>query len=211
MTRLLAALLLWLAFAAPAQAAVTVTFWSHEFGNDFPHAFFSLRGTPDRGGPAVDTNYGFTASAITPAILFGPVASRIDIAKPGYMRGSDAQFSLILTDRQYDELLQLVAEWGTPGFQYMMNSQNCVHFTAEAARRLGLAGTDQPKLMKKPRSYMQALMAANAGRVTVVAKDGKDYLDALPPLATAAVAPTPRILPPPVVRTIPSALASAPR
>ncbi len=110
MTRFLAAiaaLLLSLA-ALPAHAAVTITFWSHEFGNHFPHAFFTLRGTPDAGGAPVDLNYGFTPKAISPAILFGPVQGRIDIAKRSYMDGSDAQFSLVLTDAQYADILRLV-------------------------------------------------------------------------------------------------------
>ena len=111
MTRLfamVAALLLSLT-ALPAYAAVTITFWSHEFGNHFPHAFFTLRGTPDAGGPPVDLNYGFTPKAISPAILFGPVQGRIDIAKRGYMEGSDAQFSLVLTDAQYASILRPVS------------------------------------------------------------------------------------------------------
>ncbi|MCE3590045.1 hypothetical protein LXJ59_25990, partial [Escherichia coli] len=59
--------------ATPAWAAVTITFWSHEFGNSFPHAFFTLRGVPDAGGAPVDANYGFTAKAVTPALLMGTV------------------------------------------------------------------------------------------------------------------------------------------
>ena len=90
---------------------MTITFWSHELGNSFPHAFFTLRGVPDAGGAPVDVNYGFTAKSISPAILMGSVAGRLDIAKPGYMRGSDAQFSVVLTDAQYAEVLALVARW----------------------------------------------------------------------------------------------------
>lgn len=200
--RPLAFLLLSLATVAPAQAAVTVTFWSHEFGNDFPHAFFSLHGVPDAGGPPVDISYGYTAAAITPAILFGPVPARIDVAKPGYVRGSDAQFSMKLTDAQYADLLSLVAEWNHPDVDYRLNSRNCVHFVKEAARRLGLAGTEQPKLMKKPRSYVKALLAANPGRVTPVGLEGKAFLASLPPLPSAAVVPKPVVVPPTVVATL---------
>lgn len=203
------ALLLWLSAAGPAHAAVTITFWSHEFGNDFPHAFFSLRGVPDAGGPPVDISYGYTPKVITPAILFGRVPARIDIAKPGYMRGSDAQFSLVLTDAQYRDMLSLVYEWSRPEIDYELNSRNCVHFTKEAARRLGLAGIEQPRLMKKPRSYIKALAAANAGRVTIVGLDGAMFLAALPPLPAPAVAPTPAVVPPPVMPTFPE-LVSAP-
>lgn len=199
----LAALLFWLAATAPAHAAVTVTFWSHEFGNDFPHAFITLRGVPDAGGPPVDITYGYTAAAITPAILFGPVPARIDVARPGYVRGSDAQFSLVITDAQYADLLSLVAEWDHPDVDYRLNSRNCVHFVKEAARRLQLTGLDHPRLMKKPRSYVKAVATANQGRVTIIGQDGQDYLASLPPLPAPPVTPRPAVVPPPVVATLP--------
>lgn len=189
MSRILAGLsaLFLLLVSIPAQAAVTITFWSHEFGNSFPHTFFTLRGTPDAGGEPVDLNYGFTAQAISPAILWGPVKGRIDIAKPGYMNGSDAQFALVLTDAQYRAIRSLVDEWdavkGDP--TYRMNTRNCVHFVAEAARRAGLRMLYFPKLMKKPRSYLKAVAAANAAQVTVIARNGKEYLATLPPLGSA--------------------------
>lgn len=190
------------ASAPGAKAAVTITFWSHELGNDFPHAFFALRGVPDAGGPPVDVSYGFTAKTITPAILFGRVPARIDLTKPGYLRGSDVQFSMVLTDAQYRDMLSLVFEWSRPEVDYELNTRNCVHFVQEAMRRLGLVGLDQPKLMKKPRSFTKAVAAANAGRVTVMGLDGKSYLPALPPLPSPAVAPTPAVVPPPVVPTL---------
>ena len=190
MTRLLAtiaALLLSLA-ALPAYAAVTITFWSHEFGNHFPHAFFTLRGTPDAGGAPVDLNYGFTPKAISPAILFGPVQGRIDIAKRGYMEGSDAQFSLVLTDAQYASILRLVDEWDekTGDGTYRMNSRNCVHFAQEAARRAGLTKVDFPDLMKKPRSFLKAVATAKADKVAVIDQHGKSYLPTLPPIEPAS-------------------------
>ncbi|MDF2494301.1 hypothetical protein [Sphingomonas sp.] len=197
MTRLAAAafaLLLSLT-ALPAHAQVVITFWSHEFGNHFPHAFFTLRGTPEAGGEAVDLNYGFTPKAVTPAILFGPVAGRIDIAKRSYMEGSDAQFLLVLTDAQYASILKLVDEWddkkgdGT----YRMNTRNCVHFTQEAARRAGLVSLDFPDLMKKPRSFLKAVAKANAAQVTLIDRHGKEYLaalDAQSPAAPATALPT---------------------
>ena len=198
----LAVLLLSLGPALPARAAVTITFWSHELGNDFPHAFFTLRGVPDAGGAPVDISYGYTLRTVSPAALFGPVPARLDLTTRGYMRRSDAQFSLTLTDAQYRDMVSLAYEWSRPEVLYVLNSRNCVHFTKEAARRLGLSGVDQPKLMKKPRSYMKTLAAANVGRVTVVAMDGDDYLDALPPLPAPAIAPTLAVVPPPVVPTL---------
>ena len=72
-----------------------------------------------------------------------------------------------------------------------MNTRNCVHFTKEAARRAGLVNVDFPKLMKKPRSYLQAVAAANPGRVTVIHMHGKAYLATLPPLGSPVVVASP--------------------
>jgi hypothetical protein len=184
-------LLLWLGVALPAHAAVTVTFWSHEFGNSFPHAFITLRGVPDAGGRPVDKDYGFTAKTVSPAILFGSVPGRIMQNKPSYIASSDAQFSVVLTDAQYAQMLALVAAWDekTGNGTYSLNTRNCVHFVKEAARLAGLSGLDFPKLMKKPRSYLLAVQAANAGRVTKINQDGKVYLATLPPLVQPASVP----------------------
>ncbi|BCA61067.1 hypothetical protein HMP09_0301 [Sphingomonas sp. HMP9] len=202
---MLALLSLCCGVALPAHAAVTITFWSHELGNSFPHAFFTLRGMPDAGGTPVDTNAGFTAKTVSPALLMGPVAGKLDIAKPGYVAGSDAQFSVVMSDTQYRAVLRLVDAWseGKPDSVYRLSEHNCVTFVKEAARIVGLTGLDQPKLMKKPRSYLKAVQAENIGRVTPVGLHGKAYLASLPPLlptratgansaavvATAALAP----------------------
>ncbi len=190
--------------SAPAWAAVTITFWSHELGNSFPHTFFTLRGVPDAGGSPVDVNYGFTAKSVSPKILMGTVAGRLDISKPGYIAGSDAQFSLVLSDAQYAEILTLIAAWDekTGDGHYNLNNRNCVHFVKEAARIAGLSGLDQPGLMKKPRSYLKAVAEANPGRVTIVNMHGKAYLASLPPIgagppitAGPTVAPDPATAP----------------
>ena len=188
--RVIATLLLTLGIALPAEGAVTITFWSHELGNSFPHAFFTLRGIPDAGGSPVDSNYGFTAKSISPAILFGPVAGRLDSAKPGYIAGSDAQFSIVVSDKQYASILLLVSEWSgqNGGSEYRLNDRNCVTFVQEAARRIGLTGLEQPKLMKKPRSFLKAVATANGDRVTVIDQHGKKFLASLPSLTPAKAA-----------------------
>ena len=188
--RLIALLCLCVGYALPAQAAVTITFWSHELGNSFPHAFFTLRGVPDAGGAPVDANFGFTAKSVSPALLMGPVAGKLDIARPTYIAGSDAQFSVVMTDAQYTAVLQLVDAWseGKPDSVYRLGDHNCVHFVKEAARLVGLTALDQPKLMKKPRSYLKAVLADNAGRVTPVEMHGKAYLASLGPIAPAIAA-----------------------
>lgn len=179
------ALLLALCSAWPAQAAVTITFWSRDFGNTFPHAFFMLRGTPDAGGAPVDAAYGFTAKSLTPAILFGNVAGRVERPKPFYINGSHVRFSRTLTDAQYAAILSLVREWHeeTGDATYNLNKRNCVTFVREAARRSGLTVVDFPKLMKKPTGYLRAVIAAQPQAVTVIDKTGKEYLPTLSPLS----------------------------
>ncbi|MGA1800278.1 hypothetical protein VH567_16040 [Sphingomonas sp. 4RDLI-65] len=189
--RLLALLVFWIGFALPANAAVTITFWSHELGNSFPHAFFTLRGVADAGGDPVDANFGFTAKSLTPALLFGPVAGKLDIATPFYIKGSDAQFSVVMTDAQYTAILALVDAWseGKPDSIYRVGDHNCVTFVKEAARLVGLTDLDQPELMKKPRSYLKAVLARNATRAIPVGLHGKEYLATLGPLVPAPATP----------------------
>lgn len=182
----LAPLLLALGSIVPAQAAVTITFWSQEFGQNFPHAFFTFSGAPDAGGPAVNESYGFTAKAITPALLMGSVGGMIDRPKPSYIAKSNAHFSVVLTDAQYASIRSLIDEWGEKGdSHYNLNRRNCVHFVAEAARRSGLSVVEDRKLMKKPRSFIQSVEQANAGRVTVIEMPAKAYFATLPPPAAA--------------------------
>ncbi len=135
----------------------------------------------------------------------GTVAGRLDISKPFYIAGSDAQFSVVLTDAQYNAVLGLVAAWDekTGDAHYNLNQRNCVHFVKEAARIAGLTDLAGPKLMKKPRSYLQSIAEANAGRVTVVKMHGKAYLATLPPLATTPVVA-------PAVMAAPAAPVAAP-
>lgn len=184
--RALALLLLALGSVVPAQAAVTITFWSQEFGQNFPHAFFTFSGAPDAGGPAINESYGFTAKAITPALLMGSVGGMIDRPKPSYIAKSNAHFSVVLTDAQYATIRALIDEWGANGdSHYNLNRRNCVHFVAEAARRSGLTVVEDRKLMKKPRSFIQSVEHANAGRVTVIELPAKAYFASLPPPAAA--------------------------
>lgn len=185
--RLIAVVTLYASSIVPAHAAVTITFWSHELGNSFPHAFFTLRGVPEGGGAAVDATFGFTAKTLSPALLFGPVPGKIDVARRGYISGSDAQFSVTMTDAQYGDVVRLVEAWqeGKPDGVYRLGDHNCVTFVKEAARRVGLLGLNKPSLMKKPRSYLKAIQQENVGRVTVVGMHGKAWLTAfagdLPP------------------------------
>lgn len=151
--RLIAITLLWV--ASPATAAVTVTFYSHEFGSSFPHAFVALEGTLDSDGTPVKENWGFTAVHLSPAILWGSVKGKIESVTEDYRRNSDPQFSVTISDDQYRRLYQVVESWRTiPGKSYNLNRRNCIHFVGALARAIGLNADDNPDLMKKPRSYL---------------------------------------------------------
>jgi hypothetical protein len=152
--------------SAPAWAAVSITFYSKELGASFPHAFVIVEGTLDRGGARIAEDYGFTAKAISPAILWGKVAGEvITDHSPGYVKGSDRHFTLVLTDSEYDRAMATVARWRSAKQpSYDLDRHNCVHFVAEIAASIGLAA-DTRRLMKKPRSYLETLTEANRARL----------------------------------------------
>jgi hypothetical protein len=153
--------------AGPASAAVSITFYSKELSTSFPHAFVILEGTPDRGGPRIEEDYGFTAKAISPAILWGKVAGEvITDHSAGYVKGSDRHFTLTLTDAEYDRAMDTVARWRAARQpSYDLDRHNCVHFVAEVAASIGMK-VDTKKLMKKPRSFLAALTEANRAWLT---------------------------------------------
>lgn len=148
--------------ASQAHAEVTATFYSHDFGDHFPHALVKLEGTVDATGETVDTNYGFTAVNTTPAILLGPVKGMIESKDAKYMSKSNAHFTLSLSDDDYARLIALVEKWRTmPGKSYSLNRQNCVHFAMEAAALLRLNVNRQSKFFKKPKSFLLEVMQLN--------------------------------------------------
>lgn len=162
---LLAAALLALA-AAPAWAAVSITFYSKELGASFPHAFVIVEGNLDRGGPRIEEDYGFTAKAISPAILWGKVSGEVITDHTiSYVKGSDRHFTVSLSDSEYDRAMATVARWRSARQpSYDLDKHNCVHFVAEIAASVGLAA-DTSRLMKKPRSFLEALTESNRARL----------------------------------------------
>jgi hypothetical protein len=145
-----------------ARAQILVSFYSHDLGSTFPHAFFTLTGTPNRGGAAVSTNFGFTAKSLTPAILMGSVVGEVETLSSKYVESSDRQFTVKISDAQYDALLALIDKWRkTGGKSYNLNRRNCIHFVGEAAQLLGLKVNINSQNVKKPRAFMLSLIALN--------------------------------------------------
>jgi len=159
---LLAALLLLLGHA-PAAAAVEIAFYSRDAGaSRFPHAFIRLSGTLETTGQRVDTTFGFTARAITPAILLGSVSGQIIVEAPAQIARSDRQFSLTLSDAQYGAVLAVVEQWRSRRQpSYNLNRRNCVHFVADLARAVGLRVANAERLMKQPRAFLEHVRTLN--------------------------------------------------
>jgi hypothetical protein len=192
--RLLLALLLLGGLPAQALAAVEIAFYSRELGgNNFPHAFVALRGTVDSTGEVVDTSYGFTAKAVTPALLFGSVSGEVVVEGPEQIARSDRQFALTLTDDQYRAVMEVVEAWrNREQPSYNLNRRNCVHFVGGLAEALGLRVEYVGRLMKRPRSFLQHVRGLNpqlAPTVPAVAEPGS--APAAPPAAAPAAEPAP--------------------
>lgn len=153
--------------SALAWAAVEISFYSRELGgSNFPHAFVTLKGRLDSGGPHVDTSYGFTAKTISPAILLGPVGGKIINEPASYVAKSDKQFTLTLSDEQYHSVMAAVERWRTKRQpSYNLNRANCVHFVGEVAEAAGLKVTFRKDLMKKPRSFLLSVLAENGNSI----------------------------------------------
>jgi hypothetical protein len=158
---LFAALLLSL-LPASAHAQVVATFYSHDFGDHFPHAFIKLKGRVEATGEVVDTNYGFTAVSVSPAILMGSVKGMIETKDAKYVANSNPHFSMKLSDAEYRKLIDHVERWRSlSGNSYSLNKRNCVHFVMEAAALLGLSVNRQSKFFKKPKSFVLEMMKLN--------------------------------------------------
>jgi hypothetical protein len=148
--------------SSPALAAVEIRFYSKELGASFPHAFVELEGTDERTGKRIHGNYGFTAKAISPAILMGSVTGEVMSVDAGYIRGSHRHFSFTLTPEELDRVQAVIAKWGQlKQPSYNLNRQNCVFFVADVAASLGMRADTPKALMKKPTSYSESLVAAN--------------------------------------------------
>ena len=162
LVRLLLAFLLLCGLSGQAFAAVEIAFYSRELGgNNFPHAFVVLHGTVDTTGEVVDTSYGFTAKAVTPALLFGSVSGEVIVEGPEQIARSDRQFALTLTDDQYRAVMAVVDTWrNREQPSYNLNRRNCVHFVAELAATVGLT-VETDRFMKRPRSFLQHVRSLN--------------------------------------------------
>ena len=151
-----------LGVAVPAQAAVTVSFYSHDFGDRFPHAFIVVKGTLDGSGQVVDNNFGFTAKNVSPAILLGSVKGYVQTSQPDYIAKSDRQISVVVDDATYGQLIAKVREWqDRKQPSYSLNKANRVHFVMELAEVVGLKVNRKSQYFKKPKTFLLEVKEMN--------------------------------------------------
>jgi len=169
--RWLAALALLLACALPAQAAVTMNFYSQEFalvargGNTyFPHAFTLLSGTTQDGAP-VNANLGFTARNIFINVLWEKITGEMDPTPlpEGYFDSAMKRFSLTLTEAQYRAVLAVADKWrNAPQPSYDIDEHNCVLFVKDLVQTVGLTVSNDPKFVRDPIGFLGDVAARNA-------------------------------------------------
>jgi hypothetical protein len=168
-------------WSGAAWAQVEIAFYSKDTGSTFPHAYVRLTGTLDSSGQPIDVNYGFTPVSVSPGVLWGPVRGMIESALPEYVSRSDRHFALKLSPQQYRRVIAIVEKWrDAPQPSYRLNGRNCIDFVAEIANTLGINAPVIPKLMKKPRSYLDEVARLNAS--TIASWDAREVTP--PALAT---------------------------
>ena len=157
----LAVMLMMASFSVSVRAEVAGTFYSRDFGKNFPHAFFVAKGETAEG-KKVDTAFGFTAINVSPAILFGSVKGHVKAPPPDYIASSNPHFTVKVDDRKYRELIAVVQKWqAIPQKSYSLNKRNCVHFINDAIKTLDLKTNLKTANWKKPRSFMEEVMRLN--------------------------------------------------
>jgi|TARA_R110001606_G_scaffold88649_2_gene199626 hypothetical protein len=157
----LVALLFVASFSVTARAEVTVTFYSHDFGKNFPHAFFVAKGELE-DGKKVDTAFGFTAINVSPGILFGSVKGHVKAPSADYIASSNPHFTVKIDDGKYRKLMAVVKKWqAIPQKSYSLNKRNCVHFINDVIKTLDLKTNLKTANWKKPRSFMEEVMKLN--------------------------------------------------
>lgn len=199
--RFLALLALLLCCAVPAQAAVTIAFYSHAFRfmdglrTDFPHGFVTLTGTTADGTP-VNTHLGFSAKNIFIDVLWRPTDGALDdeALTDAYVADAVRHFSFTISDERYRAVMAVEHVWRTwPQPSYDIDTHNCVTFVKEIAIAAGLSVSEDRKFVRDPKAFIldlkarnAALLGADAPAATPVAASLKDRVQQLQQQSAAA-------------------------
>jgi hypothetical protein len=163
--RLFLALAALLAWQAPAQAKVAVTF--HSFSGSFltgryPHAFVEFDGTLDDTGEVIHTNYGFSAVSAGPQVLAGPVKASIYTEKERYVRSTNHHFTIEVSDATYRRMMAETVAWrDAPGKFYDLDKRNCIHFVGRIAELGGLRVDYPHDLLRHPKAWLNHIAELN--------------------------------------------------
>lgn len=176
--------------ASSAAADEIVAFYFHGFGLSsqggvyFPHAFVTIDPTTDaEASPdfSVETgdprrSFGFVSVKPGPALLLHHTRGEVIDSATAYLAVSHRQFSVRVSDAQYQSLLDAVSAWrATPGDPYDLRHRNCVTFVAAIARAIDLDVGDERAL--DPLRFLKDLKQRNIARV--LPDDAPDTLPAL--------------------------------
>lgn len=152
--------------AAPAWAAVTLTFYAHPGarirGGDllFPHAYVHASGSLDDTGDVVDWAAGFTAKYPGPHLLLATGPGIVATPENRYMGEGKPYLRLTVSDAVY-RAVRARADWwsGRDGSLYDLRRRNCISFIADLARVAGLQTAAEPSM--KPGTFLEATAALN--------------------------------------------------
>ena len=87
--------------------------------------------------------------------MWGSVQGEVEIEGAHQIAVSTRQFALTLSDEHYRQVMAVVEAWRRrPQPSYNLNHANCVHFVAAVAMAAGLRVEMDPRLMKRPRSFL---------------------------------------------------------
>jgi len=190
--RALLAIALALLCANGAHAAVTISFYAHRLGSkglwvEFPHAYVTLTGTPNAGGPAVKANFGFTPPVVGPGVLFGWTDGVVIGADDAYVAKDTPYLTFPLTDKQYATVLAVAARYRNyPQPSYEIDKRNCVLFVKDVASSLGLSVSDEAKFVREPELFMADLKERNADAVARLGAAGPDTASKAAPVMASA-------------------------
>ncbi len=156
--------------AAPAWAAVTLTFYAHPGarirGGDllFPHAYVHASGSLDDTGDAVDWAAGFTARYPGPHLLLATGPGVVATPEARYVGEGKPYLRMTVSDAVYRAVRARSDWWNGPeGSLYDLRRRNCISFVADLARVAGLQTAKEPSM--KPGTFLEATAALNPAAV----------------------------------------------
>jgi hypothetical protein len=170
--RLVLGLLLAFVLAGMAQAATTVSFYSHGWGvglngyTYFPHAFVVIRRDGAAGEPPKVERWGYTAQSVYDiGALLHPAPGEVSAPNDTYRQHATLHFTVSITDDQYKALEDRIAWWGAPTSPlYHLDKHDCMTFVGDLAATIGLKTGERTG--RDPAKYLEQIKRLNAERIS---------------------------------------------